>query len=484
MMPQCRFTSARCVALVSAIALTIALSLSSSDRVQADSARPTAADEQSSGSSDWLDAYRATANRIIGEALGSHFAWNRLAELTDRFGPRLSGTPALEAAIRWAAAEMQRDGLENVRTESVMVPRWVRGQESLEVVGPVPRRLAMLGLGGSVGTGPDGLEADIVIVHSFDELEARQTEARGTIVVFNQPFVTYGETVAYRGTGASRAARHGAVAALVRSIGPDGLRTPHTGGMRYQDDVPMIPTAALAAEDADWLDRLVARDGRVRVRLHMEAETLPDTESANVVAEIRGRELPDEVVVVGGHIDSWDVGAGASDDGGGCIVTWEALRILQALELRPRRTLRLVLFTNEENGTRGGNAYRDRYRRDLANHVLMLESDSGLFDAKGFGFTGTPAARATVEQIASMLEGIGMNAVGPSGGGADIGPSVREANIASMSLEADDDQYVMIHHTPADTVDKIDPRDVARSAAAIGVMAYIVADMPTRLGEP
>ena len=431
----------------------------------------------------WLEQYREAANRIIGEAMADRFAWNRLAELTDRFGPRLSGTPQLEAAIRWSADEMRRDGLENVRTEEVMVPRWVRGHESLEVVGENPRRLAMLGLGGSVGTAPEGLKGEIFVVHSFDELESRSKEVEGRIVVFNQPFVSYGETVAYRSGGASRAARYGAIAALVRSIGPDGLRTPHTGGMRYQAGVPHIPTAALAAEDADWLDRLTQLGSPVTVRLTMEATTMPDSPSANVIAEIRGRELPDEVVVVGGHIDSWDVGAGASDDGGGCIVTWEALRIMQTLGLRPRRTVRLVLFTNEENGTRGGIAYRDRYRDSLSGHVLMFESDSGLFDARGFGFSGNQTARRTVQQIASLLDGIGMTEVGPSGGGADIGPSVREENISAMSLLADDSQYVLIHHTPADTVDKIDPMDVSRAAAAVAVITYIVADMPTRLGQ-
>lgn len=339
----------------------------------------------------------------------------------------------------------------------------------------------MLGLGGSLGTEPDGLEAPIVVVRDFDEREARKSELAGTIVVYNAAYTTYGETVAYRGSGASRAARHGAVAALVRSVGPNGLRTPHTGGMRYQDDAPRIPTAAIASEDADRLQRLVDRGERVTVRLEMAAETLPDVESANVIAEWRGRELPDEVVVVGGHIDSWDVGAGASDDGGGCIVTWEALRLMKALDLRPRRTVRLVLFTNEENGTRGGIAYRDAYREALAQHILMLESDGGLFDASGFGFSGSPTARATIQQIATLLEGIGMDDIGPTGGGADIGPSVREANIPAMSLSADADQYFLIHHTPADTVDKIDPVDVARAAAAVAVMTYVIADLPAEV---
>jgi carboxypeptidase Q len=212
----------------------------------------------------------------------------------------------------------------------------------------------------------------------------------------------------------------------------------------------------------------------------MDASFLPDADSANVVGEIRGRERPDEVVVVSGHFDSWDVGTGSTDDGGGCIVTWEALRLMKKLGLRPRRTVRVVLFTNEENGLAGGHAYLERHRAQLANHVLMLESDSGVFRPTGFGFTGSATARATIEQIAGLLKSIQTTRIGPSGGGADIGPSVEAGQIPAMSLEVEGN-YFLIHHTEADTVDKIDPGDMARAAAAIAVMAYVLADMPKRL---
>jgi carboxypeptidase Q len=218
----------------------------------------------------------------------------------------------------------------------------------------------------------------------------------------------------------------------------------------------------------------------VKVRLKMEAKFLPDADSFNVVGEIRGRERPDEVVVIGGHIDSWDVGTGSTDDGGGCVVTWEALRLMKKLNLRPRRTVRVVLWTNEENGTRGGTAYRDRHRDQLANHVLMMESDSGVFRPTGFGFTGTAAARAKVTAVASLLRGIQADKIEGPGEGADIGPSVEAAGIPSMSLEVDGN-YFLIHHTEADTIDKIEPMDVARSAAAVAVMAYVIADLPERL---
>jgi carboxypeptidase Q len=428
----------------------------------------------------WLDAYREPARRLIDEAGSSGFAWKRLAELGDTFGNRLSGSESLEAAVKWAAEQMKKDGLENVRLDPVKVPHWVRGAESVEIIAPGRHTLVMLGLGNSVGTPTDGIQADLIVVRDFHELDAAADRVKGRIVLFNVPFTTYSETVQYRSDGPSRAAARGAVAMLIRSVGPPGLRTPHTGALRYADGQPQIPSAAIAAEDADRLQRMQDRGTRVRIRLKMEARLLPDALSFNVLGEIRGRERPDEVVVVGGHIDSWDVGTGSTDDGGGCIATWEALRLMKKLGLRPRRTVRVVLFTNEENGLRGGTDYRDRYRDQLANHVLMLESDGGVFKPTGFGFSGSETARRKVQEIASLLEPIGASTIGASGGGADIGPSVQAANIPSMSLDVDGN-YFLIHHTPADTVDKIDPKDIARASAAVAVMAYVVADMPERL---
>jgi carboxypeptidase Q len=262
-----------------------------------------------------------------------------------------------------------------------------------------------------------------------------------------------------------------------------GLRTPHTGAVRYDKDLPQIPAAAVTAEDAEQLQRMQDRGSRVVLCLKMEAKMLPDVESANVIAELQGRERPDEIVVVAGHFDSWDVGTGATDDGGGCVATWEALRILKRLGLRPRRTIRVVLFVNEETEQRGGYAYRDQHRAELDAHVLMLESDSGVFRPLGFGFSGDDAGRASVAAIASLLSGIGADRVTDGGGGADIGPSVQAGKVPSMSLTVDGSRYFLIHHTPADTVDRIDPADLARCVAAIAVMSYVVADMPQRLGR-
>jgi carboxypeptidase Q len=445
---------------------------------------PSAHARDSAPGLHWLEPYREPASRLIGEALGSTFAWDRLAVLTDTVGNRLSGSPALDRAIQWAAAEMTRDGLENVHTERVMVPHWVRGSESAEIMEPAHHSIVMLGLGDSVGTpAQDGVQAEVLVVHSFEELDANAPAARGRIVLFNVPFTSYGETVRFRSAGPSRAARHGAVAALVRAVGPSGLRTPHTGALQYAADAPKIPAAAISAEDADRLQRMTDRGVHAVVRLKMEAHFEPDATSANVIGEIRGREKPDEVVVVSGHLDSWDVGAGATDDGGGCVVTWEALRMMKKLNLRPRRTVRVVLWTNEENGGRGGLAYRDQHRAELPKHVLMLESDGGVFRPLGFGFSGNDAARETVRAIATLLTGIAADQVSAGGGGADIGPSMQEGHIPGMSLDVDGSKYFLIHHTPADTIDKIDPVEMAKCAAAVAVMAYVVADLPQRLGE-
>ncbi len=431
----------------------------------------------------WLEPYREPAARLIGEAVGSTFAWQRLSVLTDTIGNRLSGTPALERAIQWAVAEMKNDGLDNVHTEKAMVPHWVRGAESADILEPTHHPLMMLGLGDSVGTPAAGVQGDVIVIHTFEELDARAAEVRGRIVFYNAAFTNYGETVRFRTAGPSRAARYGAVAVLVRSIGPDGLRTPHTGALNYAADAPKIPAAAVTSEDADRLQRMADRGERVVVRLKMDARFEPDAESSNVVGEIKGRERPDEIVLVGGHLDSWDVGAGATDDGGGCVVSWEALRLMKKLNLRPRRTVRVVRWTNEENGGRGGLAYRDQHRAELPKHVMMLESDSGVFRPLGFGLSSNERARETVRGIATLLSGIAADQISMGGGGADIGPSLQESRAPGMSLEVDDTKYFLIHHTPADTIDKIDPVEMAKCAAAVAVMAYVIADLPQRLGE-
>jgi carboxypeptidase Q len=429
-----------------------------------------------------IDRYRTAAARIIGAALTSDRAYARLAHLTDHIGNRLSGSKSLEQAIEWAIAEMKRDGLDNVRAEKVMVPHWVRGEESLEMVTPVPRKLQMLGLGNSIATPAEGISAEVVVVRNFAELDSLGEQVRGKIVLYNAPFTDYGATVLYRVQGASRAAHYRAVAALVRSITPVSLQTPHTGAMQYDPNQPKIPVAAITIEAAEFLQRMNDRGDHPTVRLKMEAKFLPDAESANVIAEIKGSEKPDEVVVIGGHFDSWDVGQGAHDDGGGAIVSWETIRLLKELGLRPRRTIRAVLFTNEENGSRGGNGYLDAHRAEIPKHVFAIESDSGVYKPEGFGLAASAPlqVRSNLQEIAKLLSGIGSDHIAADGGGADISPLMREG-VAGASLDVDGTHYFDIHHTQADTLDKVNPRELALCVATMAVMAYTVADLPEPL---
>jgi len=426
-------------------------------------------------------AYRTTADRLIDAALAdSGAAWNTLARFTDYSGHRFTGTPALERGIDWLLAEMRKSGLANVRGEPAMVPHWVRGRESATLVTPREANLPMLGLGGSVATPKRGITSEVLVVSSFDELTRRAAEAKGKIVLFDAPFVNYGQTVAYRRNGAIEAAKVGAVASLIRSVTPYSMRTPHTGQMAYESTVTKIPHAAITVEDAMMLHRMQSRGEKVVVRLEMAAQTLPDVPSRNVVGEIVGAEKPGEVVVLGGHVDSWDVGQGAMDDGGGVVAAWEALKLIRKLGLTPRRTIRVVGWTNEETMGRGGRAYRDTHQAEAAEHVLLVESDGGVFAPQGFGFTGSDSARAIVRQIGALLERIGAGTIGPRGGGADIGPMM-ELGVPGAGLEVDGSRYFWFHHTDADTVDKLDPVEMQKCVAALAVLAFVVADLPEKL---
>jgi carboxypeptidase Q len=438
-----------------------------------------AASAQSTAS--WIDAYRADASRLIELATRDDFAWQRLATLTDTFGSRMSASENMARAVVWATETMKADGLENVRAERVMVPNWVRGTESAEIIDPARHPVVVLGLGGTVATPPGGLEAEVVPVSSFTDLKTKGAEVKGRIVLFDVGYSTYSETVGYRTGGARAASEAGAVAVLVRSVGPIGLRTPHTGAVSYAPGRPAIPALAVAAEDANRIVRLSRAGRRVRMRLVTSGHMGPDAPSANVVGEIVGRERPDEIVLLGGHLDSWDVGTGASDDGVGCVITWEALRLMKQLGLRPRRTVRVVLWTNEEHGLAGANAYAERHAASAANHVLALEADSGVFAPATLGFTGSLGARLLMSQIGTLLTPLGMQDIGPGGGGADIGPIVQAGNVPAMAYLGDPSRYFVIHHTAADTVERITPQEVSKAAAAIAVVAYVTAEMPERL---
>jgi carboxypeptidase Q len=422
------------------------------------------------------------AERLLEAALESDVTWARLTELVDVFGARFSGTESLEASLDWILETMEADGLENVRSEPVMVPRWIRGGESAELLSPRPKPLTILGLGPSVGTPPEGIQAEVLVVDSYADLEARAEEARGKIVLFDVPFTTYGETVQYRGGGAVAAARAGAVASLIRSVTPFSMNTPHTGGMSYEEGVPRIPHAALTLEDAAMLRRMQERGERIEIRLLMEGRSEGMTESRNVMAEVVGWEHPGEVVVLGGHSDSWDVGQGAMDDAGGVVAAWEAVRLMKELGIRPRRTVRVVGWTAEEVGIFGGQAYADAPQRSEETHVLGIESDSGVFSPLGFGFSGSDEAFLVVQEIGTLLEPIGAGYIMKGGGGADIGPMMAKG-MPGMGLNVEPTRYFWYHHTDADTLDKLDRDEVARCVAAMAVMAYVVADLPEPLSR-
>ena len=427
------------------------------------------------------DKYRPTADRMIAAALADSSAWNRLAELTDRFGPRLSGSPSLEKAIDWIIAEMKKDGLQNVRGEPVMVPHWVRGEESATLLSPRKTALHMIGLGRSIGTPKNGITAEVMVVNNFDELTKRAAEAAGKIVLFDAQFAGYGPTVRYRSGAANAAAKVGAVAALIRSVSSFSMQNPHTGAMSYDSTLKKkIPAAALSVEDAMMVHRMINRGEKVVINLKMSASTLPDAPSRNIVGEVVGSEKPDEVVVLGGHIDSWDVGQGAMDDGGGVVAAWDAVKLIKRLGLKPRRTVRVVGWTNEENGSRGATGYRDAHLGEADKHMLAMESDNGVFKPLGLGVTAGEGGMAMTADIASLFKSFGADSVSNGGVDADTGP-LNALGVPTMSPLVDGTKYFWYHHSSADTMDKLSPREIAECVALMAVTAYIVADMPGQL---
>ena len=422
------------------------------------------------------DRYTDASLSIISKALSDSTAYNRLAYLCDNFGPRLSGSKNLENAINWILKEMKKDGLVHVQGERVKVPAWIRGQESITLLKPFKKDLTMLGLGGSIATPRAGIVAEVMVVDDFKELEDRSKKAKGKIVLFNAPFVTYGQTVSYRYSGAGAAAKHGAVASLIRSIGSWSMNTPHTGVMKYEKNIKKIPHAALTMEDAMMLGRLYDRGEKIILKLEMEAKMAADRWSRNVIGQINGTTYPDEIVVVGGHIDSWDVGQGAHDDGGGCIAAWEAVRLIKELGLKPKRTIRCVMWTNEENGGKGNKAYRDMHMDELKNHVLAIESDGGVFAPEGFGFTGSDSAREIIADIHQLMKPIQAHTLSKGGRAADVSP-LNDEGVPVMSLKVDGSKYFWYHHTNADTFDKVDFYEFNRCVAAMAIMSFIVADL-------
>ena len=427
---------------------------------------------------DTVNAYREIAHRIVAAAMADDEGYARLEELCDRIGNRLSGSEALERAVEWSQVQMREAGLKNVTAIPVKVPHWVRGREAASIVAPVERKLNILGLGGSVGTA--GLTAEVVTVRSFDEIDRLGRKGvAGRIVLYNAPYRGYGSTVAYRMAGPSHAARLGAVAALVRSVTPASLATPHTGSVEYDADAPEIPAASVTVEDAEMIARLCAK-GEVKIHLELDDRMAGDAESADVMGEIPGVEFPQEVVVIGGHLDSWDVGQGAQDDGVGVMAALEAASLIHKLGLRPRRTIRVVFFTNEENGGAGAEAYREWIGGRIRTHIAAIEMDGGAEKPVGFGFTGKAAEFSRLQEAGVLLDGIHAEMLGTGGGGADIAPLIRDG-VPGLGLRTVGTHYFDWHHSAADTLDKVDPYDFKLNVAALAVMGYWLADEPGRL---
>ncbi len=460
--------------------------------------------------------YKADADRILAAAATDNDGYAALAYLTDHIGKRLSGSDQLNTAVEWGAELMRKAGLQNVRVQPVMVPHWVRGSESGTLLykgeaGPISKPLHMLGLGMSVGTAKEGITAPVVFVHDFGELDQLPAEqVKGKIVVYNPGWHGYGVNSVYRTAGPSRAAAKGAVAVLVRSATGLAMQTPHTGTLRYDEAAPKVPAAAISVEDALLIERL-AKEGPVSVHLQMDAHMEPDAKAGNVIGEIVGSEHPEQVVVLGGHIDSWDVGQGAQDDGSGIMATFEAVSLIHKLGLKPKRTIRIVFWVNEENGGAGGRAYREMIGDKIGDQVAAIEMDGGAEKPLGIGYggfggprrpappaPGTPMAAPRggfdlsslsaeekqsfvyLQDIASLLSSIGADSVSPGGGGSDIGPITADG-VPALAPRTVGEHYFDWHHTEADTLDKVDPDSFRKNTAMLSVLAYVLADMDGKL---
>ena len=426
----------------------------------------------------------ANAKALYKAATESDRALRNLEFLADHIGHRLSGSESLAEAVEWASTSMAGGGLA-VRKQPVAVPHWERGEESAHLLSPVHKELEILGLGMTVG---GEVEADVVVLTHFDQLETQ--DVQGKIVLFDVPFTTYRDTVSYRVNGPSRAAEKGAVAVLVRSVSPESLNTPHTGTLSYDEEAPQIPAAALTIEDASWLHRLAEDGETLRLRLSLGAQHHGMVESHNVIADLPGRELTDEAILVACHLDSWDVGQGAQDDGAGCMIAWEAAQLLIDLGLTPRRTVRVVFFTAEENGIWGGKAYAEE-ELDALRIIAALESDSGngiantlRMDFSGFEEDLQAEIAGNITNVVALeMKAAGLESLVPGFSGADIGPSVKKG-VIGFGLQHDTSNYWPIHHTHADTFEKVVPEDLAHNVGIMAIAVYLLAESPIEILPP
>src|SRR5437016_5912136 len=434
----------------------------------------------------------ADLKRLQQGALSSDYAYRQVAHLANNIGPRLTGSAQAAKAVEYVAGELKAIGCE-VQLEKVSVPHWVRGEETAALIQfpgmaeGTSQKIILCALGGSVATPKEGITADVVAVKNFDELKALpRDKVAGKIVVFNYPFdkqmaaqghsgQAYGEAVEYRSDGPSAAARQGAVACLIRSVGGADYRIPHTGQTKYADDAPKIPAGAVTAEDADLIVDL-AKQGAVQMKLILTPLQLPDVESYNVIGDIKGSEHPEQVVIVSGHLDSWDLGTGAIDDSAGVAVSMEAANLIQKLHLKPKRTIRVIAWMNEENGLDGSQQYAKDHAKDWANHFAVMETDGGAGHPIGLNIKAKPEVKAMLKPVAAILQesGAGMLSLAEHAG-ADIEP-MEKAGVPAFAPIQDGRFYFNYHHTAADTLDKIVPKELAENSAVVAVWAYALAN--------
>src|SRR5437016_3422499 len=434
----------------------------------------------------------AELKRLQQAALSSDYAYRQVAHLANNIGPRLTGSAQAAKAVDYVASELKAIGCE-VQLEKVMVPHWVRGEETAALVQwpgmaeNTTQKIVLCALGASVATPSEGITADVVAVKNFDELKAMSRDkVAGKIVLFNYPFdkqmaaegrggEAYGEAVVYRSDGPSGAARQGAVACLIRSVGGADYRLLHTGQTDYAGDAPKIPAGAVTAEDADLIADMV-RQGPVKIKLVLTPQTLPNVESANVIGDIKGSEHPEQIIIASGHLDSWDLGTGAIDDGAGVAVSMEAANLIQKLHLKPKRTIRVIAWMNEENGSAGSKQYAKDHEKEWANHFATMETDGGAGHPIGLNIKAKPEVKAMLKPISSILQesGAGMLALAEHAG-ADIEP-MEKAGVPAFAPIQDSRFYFNYHHTPADTLDKIVPKELAENSAVVAVWAYALAN--------
>ncbi len=424
-----------------------------------------------------------TIRKIYDNALTSYESYENLRYLTKNIGARLSGSPQAAAAVDWSKKVMEDMGLDRVYLQEVMVPHWVRGEKEVgRIEGKKKHDVAIAALGSSIGTGKKGLKAEVVEVHSLQELKTK--DVKGKIVFFNRPFdnkhiqtgAAYGGAVDQRGAGPSAAAKQGAVGVIVRSMTNDYQDVAHTGNTRYEEGVQKIPAAAISTNGAELLSKMLKEDAKLKFFMKMNCETLPDVLSYNVIGEIKGTEKPEEIIVVGGHLDSWDLGEGAHDDGTGCMQSIEVLRLFKEMGIKPKRTIRAVMFMNEENGLRGGLKYAELAKANNEKHIAAIESDAGGFTPRGFGIDGNDGQYAKVLTWKQLLAPYGLHDLTRGGGGADIGPLKGQGTVALIGFRPDSQRYFDYHHTKIDTFEQVNRREMQLGAASMASLVYLISE--------